>query len=30
VVLVRDTTDRDGAALAIPDRAWRAFTAALR
>jgi hypothetical protein len=30
VVLVRDTTDRGGATLAIPARAWRAFTAALR
>jgi hypothetical protein len=30
VVLVRDTTDRDGATVAIPARAWRAFTRALR
>ena len=30
VVLVRDTTDGDGAALAFRAAAWRAFTAALR
>jgi hypothetical protein len=30
VVLVRDTTDRDGATVAIPARAWHAFTRALR
>ena len=24
-VLVRDTTDRDGAALSLPPTAWRAF-----
>jgi hypothetical protein len=25
VVLVRDTTDRDGATLSVPASAWRAF-----
>jgi polygalacturonase len=30
VVLVRDTTDRDGATLAIPAGAWQAFTLHLR
>jgi hypothetical protein len=29
-VLVRDTTDRDGAVLSIPAGAWKRFTAALR
>jgi transcriptional regulator with XRE-family HTH domain len=29
-VLVRDTTDRDGAALSIPSGAWKRFTAALQ
>jgi Domain of unknown function (DUF397) len=29
-VLVRDTTDRDGTALAFPAQAWSAFAAALR
>jgi hypothetical protein len=29
-VLVRDTTDRDGAVLSIPAVAWKRFTAALR
>lgn len=30
VVLVRDTTDRDGGTLSIPADAWQAFTASLR
>ena len=30
MILVRDTTDRDGVTLAIPARAWRAFAARLR
>jgi Domain of unknown function (DUF397) len=30
VILVRDSTDRDGRALAIPAAAWTAFTASLR
>jgi hypothetical protein len=30
VVLVRDTKDRDGAVLAVPAGAWKAFTATLR
>jgi hypothetical protein len=30
VVLVRDTTNRAGAVLAIPADAWRRFTDALR
>jgi hypothetical protein len=29
-VLIRDTQDREGAALAVPARAWRAFTAKVR
>ena len=29
-VLVRDTTDRGGAALAVNAAAWRRFTASLR
>jgi hypothetical protein len=29
-VLVRDTTDRDGAVLSIPAEAWQRFTAALQ
>lgn len=29
-VLVRDTTDRDGAVLTVPADAWRRFTATLR
>jgi hypothetical protein len=28
-VLIRDTTDREGPALAFPATAWRAFTATL-
>ena len=30
MILVRDTSDRDGVTLAIPARAWRAFAAQLR
>ncbi len=30
VILVRDTTDRDGGSLAFTASAWRAFTAAIR
>jgi hypothetical protein len=30
VILVRDTTDRDGRTLAFTPGAWRAFTAKLR
>ena len=30
VVLVRDTTDRDGAVLSIPASAWQAFTDGLK
>lgn len=30
VVLVRDTTNRDGGTLAFPAVAWAAFTAALK
>ena len=30
VVLVRDTTDRDGGTLAIGADAWRAFTTGIR
>ena len=29
-VLVRDTTDRDGATLAINADAWKAFTATIK
>ena len=29
VILVRDTTNRDGAVLAISAQAWKAFTASL-
>jgi hypothetical protein len=29
-VLVRDSRDRDGAVLAVPASAWRAFTASLK
>lgn len=29
VVLVRDTTDRDGAVLTFPPGAWSAFTASI-
>jgi hypothetical protein len=30
VVLVRDTTDRDGLVLAVTPSAWRAFVAVLK
>jgi hypothetical protein len=30
VILVRDTTDRDGATLSVPAHAWQRFTATLR
>jgi hypothetical protein len=30
VILVRDTTDRDGGVLTIPGSAWNAFTDSLR
>jgi hypothetical protein len=30
VVMVRDTADRDAAALAIPAHAWQQFIASLR
>ncbi|HUC27842.1 MAG TPA: DUF397 domain-containing protein [Streptosporangiaceae bacterium] len=30
MILIRDTTDRDGVTLAIPAGAWRAFAALLR
>jgi hypothetical protein len=30
VVLVRDTTDRDGGTLAVPAEAWQAFTNRLK
>jgi hypothetical protein len=30
VILVRDTTDRDGGTLAFSAEAWRTFTEALR
>lgn len=30
VILVRDTTDRDGSTLAFSDEAWGQFTASLR
>jgi uncharacterized protein DUF397 len=29
-VMIRDTTDRDGVTLAIPAKAWQAFTTTLR
>ena len=29
-VLVRDTTDRDGAVLSIPASAWQAFTESIK
>ena len=29
-VMVRDTTDRDGATLRVPSDAWRTFTASLK
>ncbi len=30
VILVRDTTDRDGVTLSVPAEAWATFTASLR
>ena len=30
VILVRDTTDRNGVTLSVPADAWQRFTAALR
>jgi Domain of unknown function (DUF397) len=30
VILVRDTTDRDGVTLSVPAAAWQGFTAALK
>lgn len=30
MILIRDTTDRDGVTLAIPAPAWRAFAARLQ
>ncbi len=30
VVMVRDTTDRDGGTLAFPAEAWRAFAAEIK
>lgn len=30
VILVRDTTNRDGVTLSVPANAWQAFTATLR
>lgn len=30
VVMVRDTTDRDGGTLAFPADAWRAFAAGIK
>ena len=30
VILVRDTTDRDGGTLSVPAGAWARFTASLR
>ena len=30
IILIRDTTDRDGVMLSIPAGAWQRFTAALR
>ncbi|HET6190177.1 MAG TPA: DUF397 domain-containing protein [Trebonia sp.] len=30
MVLVRDTTDRDGGTLSLTTEAWQAFTATLR
>jgi hypothetical protein len=30
VILVRDTTDRDGATLSVPAAAWQRFAAALK
>jgi hypothetical protein len=30
LILVRDTTNRDGVTLSVPAAAWREFTASLR
>ena len=30
IILVRDTTDRDGATLSVPPAAWQRFTDALK
>jgi hypothetical protein len=30
VILVRDTTDRDGVTLSVPAETWRTFTDSLR
>jgi hypothetical protein len=30
LILVRDTADRNGTTLTVPDDAWQAFTASLR
>lgn len=30
VILVRDTTDRDGGTLSVPAEAWQRFTAGLK
>ena len=30
VILVRDTTDRNGATLSVPAAAWQRFTGALK
>jgi Domain of unknown function (DUF397) len=30
VILVRDTTDREGCTLAVPAKAWAVFTAGIR
>jgi hypothetical protein len=29
-VMIRDTSDRDGATLSVPADAWQAFTASLK
>jgi hypothetical protein len=30
MILVRDTTDRDGCTLSVPDDAWQRFTDSIR
>jgi Domain of unknown function (DUF397) len=30
VIMVRDTTDRDGGTLSVPADAWRTFTATIK
>jgi hypothetical protein len=30
IILIRDTTDRDGATLSIPGDAWQKFTVTLK